>query len=292
MTGFGRGLHEGPLGRFSVELKSVNSRFLEMKIMLPPGLIALEAPLRALLKSGIERGKVDCRVRFTPSAAIAEGISFNEDLILRYMETLRSIGSRAGLAAEISLESVLRLPGVTGESDDGHDEELCWPAIEAAARLALDQFNTDRRREGSALGEQILIDAEALRARRRAIEEKKGQIAENFRAKLTARIAELEEQTRAKLDGGRLELEVAMLADRLDVTEEMARLQAHLDRLAELIENKNGEPVGKALDFLVQEILREINTTGAKLRDLELVRETLEMKGSLERIREQIQNVE
>lgn len=292
MTGFGRAEAEGPPGRFSVELKSVNSRFLELKIMLPPGMGALETALRTLVGEHVERGKVDCRVRFLPTGGESHHAYFNESLILKYVATLRAIREKAGLQADVPLEAVLRLPGAIEDVEENIEPETYWPVLSHAALAALEHFRADRLREGQALAEHLMDDLELLRGGRESVLSKRDVIAENFREKIRARIAELEDQTRGKVEPGRLELEIAMLADRLDVSEELARLGAHLDRLEQLVRNPEGKTVGKALDFLVQEILREINTTSSKLRDIEVVRETLEMKGAVERIREQVQNIE
>lgn len=291
MTGFGRAEGEGASGRFVVEVKSINSRFLEIKVFLPPGMGALESHLRALLGGRIDRGKIECRVRFLPKAGETHHAYFNEPLILKYIETLRALRQNAGLAQDVSLDAVLQLPGAIEDIEENMDPDLYWPVLAETARAAIDELQSDRQREGAALAETLLNDLAELRRRHRAIMERRSAVIDRFREKLTARVAELQTEVRAALDRGRLELEVAMLADRLDVSEELSRLEAHLNRLEELIQNREGGAVGKALDFLVQEILREVNTTSSKLRDLDVVRETLEMKAAVERIREQVQNV-
>lgn len=292
MTGFGRAQVEDDLGRFTVELKSVNGRFHESRIGLPPGMAALEARLRGLLKGEVHRGKIDCRVRFAPAPGEAHRVRFNEPLIRDYLDRLRAIAGEAGLSGEVSLDRILTLPGAVEPVEDEADLERYWPPLRRAAEAALEGFRAEREREGAALAEQIAAETRNLRERRERILAARDRTLARYRERLAARIAELEEQTGGRLDAGRLEIEVAMFADRADVSEEMVRLGAHLDRLEALTRNEKGGSAGKALDFLVQEILREVNTTASKLRDVDLMDDILEMKGAVERIREQIQNVE
>ncbi len=292
MTGFGRGEADGEPGSVGVEIRSVNSRFADIKVNLPSMLLALEARARELLKGRIGRGKIDCRVSFTPGAADALGLQFNEPAILAYVDELKKLNAKAGLDAPVTIDMALRLPGATQVEDVSVDAEAVWPAMAEALGAALEAFEAERAREGGALAAHILEDLGVLRACRQRIEAAGSQVVEKFRERLALRIAELEENIKAKLEPGRLEVEVALFADRCDVSEEMARLGAHLDRLNDLARNPAGKPVGKALDFLIQEILREINTTGSKARDTTVVEDVLEMKNAIERIREQIQNIE
>ncbi len=292
MTGFGRAEKETPLGRLGVELKSVNARFLEISISLPRELSALEGSLRNFLKSQIERGKVDCRVKFQPATGQARPVALNEALVGEYLERLRAIQSRMGLAGEITLQTLLVLPGVIAPPEDATDAEAYWPGLAETVAEAVARFNEERIREGNALARHLAEELALLRDAREKVLAGKDQALARYREKLSARIAELEEQTRGKLEPGRLELEVALYADRSDVSEELVRLESHLNRLEKLITAPAEKSVGKALDFLLQEILRETNTLAAKVRDLELANATLAMKGSIERIREQIQNIE
>lgn len=292
MTGYGRGEAEGPMGRFTVELKSVNSRFQEIRVNLPPVLMNQEMAVRTFLKSRIGRGKIDCRIKFEPAADQVPQAEFNEPLMMAYAERLRAIASQAGLQADVSLGDLVRLPGAIEVNQQELETDQSWPTLEEGLGRALAAFQAERAREGAALGAQILAEVELLKSLREKILAAKEGVAERYREKLTARIAELEEQIRAKLDPGRLELEVAMFADRADVSEEVTRLEAHLARMEELVGASEQKPVGKDLDFLIQEILREVNTTASKMREVEAVQVALEMKGAVERIREQIQNIE
>lgn len=293
MTGFGRAEIESPLGRFTAEIKSVNSRFAEIKVYLPPAFGSLEPKLRDLLKKKIRRGKLDCRVRFQPAPGQIPEVRFNETVMADYLAQLRSFQEKHGLKGEpLALDTLLRLPGATEEAAEETDLDQYWGSIEEVARAALAQFQAEREREGAALAEHIREELQILRERRELVDRGKEQVVEKFRERLRARIEELESEIKGKLEPGRLEIETALYADRADIREELVRLEAHLDRLESIVDNEKDEPTGKALEFLLQEILREVNTTASKLRDLELVEHALAMKGAVERIREQIQNLE
>jgi uncharacterized protein (TIGR00255 family) len=293
MTGFGRAEAQTPLGHFAVELKSVNSRFLEARALLPPALSGLEHELRMLLHARVRRGKLDCRVRFTPAPGQVRPAQFNEGVIRDYLQRLKELHSRLDMPpVSLGVEDLLRLPGALEAAGEDVDLDPYWEALRPVVESALSRFDDERAREGAATGEQMRRELELLRARRAEIEAVRPAVVERFRERLLARIAELSEEVRGKLDPGRLELEVALFADRSDISEELTRLEAHLRRLDELLANAKGAPVGKALDFLIQEILREINTTASKLREIEAVSAALEMKSAVERLREQIQNLE
>lgn len=293
MTGFGRAESQTPLGHFAVEIKSVNSRFLEARAFLPPTLSALEHELRALLQQRIARGKVDCRVRFTPSAGHVRPAQLNETVIRDYADHLGRIALLLQLPQPgYSLDAVLRLPGAFEAGPEDADLEPFWLALRPVVETCLQRFDVEREREGASLGAQMLEELALLRSRRADVDASRATVVQKFRDRLLARIGELSEEIRGKVEPGRLELEVTLYADRCDISEELVRLGAHLDRLEQLLLNAKGGPVGKALDFLIQEILREVNTTSSKLRDLDAVAAVLEMKSSIERLREQLQNLE
>lgn len=292
MTGFGRGEAEGKDGTFSVEIRSVNSRGLEAKVYLPPAYVSLEPKLRRMIKANVSRGKVDCRVRYSPGPEHEPEARLNTGTIRAYWRELKKLRGDLGLTSnEMSLDAVLRLPGALDSTPKAENAEAEWDTLKAAVEKALENFLAERSREGAELALQMQEDLAELRSRRERLDRDKGVVVARFREKLAGRIAELEESIKAKLEPGRLEMEVALYADRSDVSEELVRLEAHLARLGQLL-GGNESPVGKAIEFLVQEIHREVNTLASKLRDLELIQVILEMKGSVERLREQIQNIE
>lgn len=293
MTGFGRAEAQTSAGHFGVEIKSVNSRFLEARAYLPPALTGLEPELRNLLQKRVRRGKVDCRIRFTPAPGQARPAQINEGLIRDYSRQLSALQRElAPDLPDVGVDTLLRLPGAFEVSGDSNDLEGLWSELRPVVESALSAFDQERRREGEALKVQILEELALLRSRRASVDEVKSAVVDKFRERLLARIAELSEEVRGKLDPGKLELEVTLYADRCDISEELVRMEAHFNRLEELVEGKGPGGVGKAMDFLIQEILREVNTTSSKLRDLDAVSAALDMKSAIERVREQIQNLE
>lgn len=291
MTGFGRAQAETAAGQFSVELRTVNNRFQDISVALPRELSLFESSLRNLLKQEIPRGKIDCRVRTTPLETQQPQVRLNMALAREYVEQLKQL-QEAGVSGELPVQVLTSLPGVLEVTQSEFDEQAVWQAVEGVARQAVESLKLERAREGQALGEQLhglmLELAECVGQ----IERDKDEVVEKYRERLAARVAELEAEIKTKLEPGRLEMEVALFADRSDVTEELVRLRAHLARLDALLINKDGAPAGKNLDFLVQELGREVNTIGSKVRETKITGLTLEMKSLIERIREQVQNIQ
>lgn len=291
MTGFSRAHRDTPLGQFTVELKAVNNRFHDASVSMPRELAALEMRLRALLKARVSRGKVDCRVRCLFADKAQPEVQINMPLAHAYIARLHEL-RKAANADQIPLELVAGLPGVMEITPPEIDEEVLWQSLVAAVDEALDAFDRDRAREGAALGEQLTDLGRQLRDRVAAVVLRKEEVVANMRERLRQRIAELEAEVKSHVDPGRIEMEVAMLADRADISEEIVRLVAHLDRYDTLINGSGEESAGRALDFLLQEMGREVNTIMSKSRDTALSGTGLEMKSILEKIREQIQNIQ
>ena len=291
MTGFGRAQTATPEGVFTVELRCVNNRFLDSSVMLPRKLSTHEGAVREMLRARISRGKLECRVRFAPAEAARPEVKINQELAAEYATQLQGLADLTG-EGTVPLKVLISLPGVLEVGGIESDEESLWPWLLAAVTEALANFEAERRREGEALGKALSELGARLATLREQAEEIKDEVVMRFRARLAARIAELEEGTTARLEPGRLELEIAMYAEKCDINEELVRLGAHLERYAQLIANAKGEPVGKNFDFLLQEIGREVNTIGSKSRETQLTGLALEMKNIAEQIREQIQNIE
>lgn len=292
MTGFGKAEADGPPGRFIVEIKSVNSRHAEINFTLPRDASSFEHALRGFFRDRIERGKVDCKVRHEPAPGRAPRVRINEDIVVQYMEQLRALRERSGADGQVTLQMALQLPGAVEQIEDpaGHDE--IWAALSEACDRALAAFEAERLREGAALADHLKAELRLLRSGREEIAGRRDQIAEKYRDRLSARVAELEEQIRSKVDPGRMEIEIAMFVDRSDISEELVRLGAHLDQFESLVSGRTGKSPGRALNFLLQEILREVNTISSKSHGLEISQAALEMKTAIERAREQVQNIE
>lgn len=288
MTGFGR--FETPLetAGVAVEVRSVNSRHLDVRVRLPRGLQSLEPGLRELASRAFSRGQVDVSVR--PLAAAAPDIEVEIDLEVarRYAEAARTLQTDQELAGGLTASALLSLPGVSRsremEIDAGLIDQVLRRAVEGACNAVLEM----RAREGRALERELrerLSTAEALvtQIERRA-EEARGGLRERLEKRIAALAPELE------VDPGRLEQEIVLYADRMDVTEETVRSRSHLAQFRETLEVDG--PVGRKLEFILQEMSRETNTIGAKAADAALTRCVVELKTELEKLREQVLNVE
>jgi len=292
MTGFGAAEEETAVGRVSVEVRSVNNRFLEIAVRLPREFNSMETRLRGLVKEGLRRGKVDLSIRWQPKAELAPRMEINAEVLEAYARQIQALQARLGDSGPLPFQLLLELPGVTlGAAGPQLDEETLWASVRAPVAAALERLCQERLREGRALTADLLVHLQAIARGAEALEAAKEQVVERYRERLERRIEEWRAQSDAAIDEGRLEAEVLFFADRCEITEELVRLRAHREKLASTLHSPGG-PVGKALDFLTQEILRELNTIGAKARDTEAASSILAMKGALEKMREQIQNLE
>jgi uncharacterized protein (TIGR00255 family) len=291
MTSFGRAQGDTPRGQFVVEVRTVNNRFLDLSVALPRELNVLETALRGMVRQQISRGKVEMRVRYTPNEEQQPHVELNRAMASQYIEQLRRL-QELGCEGDVSLGLLAGLPGVLESAPPEVDEQEMWRCLQPVAEQAMEAMQRERSREGLAIGEQLHGLAAALRARIAELDDTRGPVVEKFRDKLLQRIGELMAGAKDQLDPGRIEQEAALLADKADISEEIVRLRAHLDRFGELMSASADEPVGKNVDFLVQEFNREVNTICSKTRDTELTSLGLEMKSLVEKIREQIQNVE
>jgi uncharacterized protein (TIGR00255 family) len=291
MTGYGRAQQDTDRGQFTVEIRTVNNRFLDFNITLPRELGMLETPLRTLIKQKLSRGKIDMRVRFAPNETQQPTVTLNKALAEQYLRQLGEL-QKIGCSSEIPVQLVASLPGVLETSATEIDEPTMWRHLQSVVDQALESLQHERSREGLAIGQQLDELGAALRERIGELDGRRAAVTEKYRERLLQRLAELLGAAKDQLDPGRLEQEAALMADKADITEEIVRLQAHLERFDQLLCNAGDEAVGKNVDFLVQEFSREINTICSKTRDTDLTSLGLEMKSTVEKIREQIQNVE
>ncbi len=288
MTGFGRatGAFEGET--LSIELSSVNHRFFECTIKLPPAWGLLEARLREVLKERISRGKVFCSVRRDRAPGAKPAISFDLQVAEEYVRASRELVNLMNSTERISLGTLMTLDGVFSHEEAEQDLEAVGAALLEIAAKAADNLDTMRKTEGLALAADLRERFDAMRAAVAEVESRVPELNAAYEARLRERIAEL--NVDAKVSEDRLSVEVALMADRADVNEEIVRIKAHLDHAAQLFEQP--DPVGRELGFLSQELQREINTLGSKMRDLNVTREVIKMKGELEKVREQMNNIE
>lgn len=290
MTGFGRSEAQADGRSVVVELKSVNHRYLDVGMRLPRALSFLEAPIRAALAEKIARGHIDVYVNYTNTRSDSKSVELDLPLLFAYRDA--SERARQALATEtdkIALIDMLRFPDVCSvvEAEDDRDAvtQLCVQALFGAA----DALIAMRAKEGDALGADLRQKAAVLSRCVDAVESLAANASIDHRDKLRTRIEELLAPD-VKLDAGRLENEIAYLADHASVDEEIVRFRSHIEQLTALLGSE--EPAGRKLDFLVQELNREANTIGSKSADAEITRVVIDMKAEIEKIREQVQNLE
>jgi uncharacterized protein (TIGR00255 family) len=283
MTGFGTATAEDGGWRIEVTIRTLNHRYLSVRIRSLNDHPSLFPQIEERIKGGFARGEVGVWVTVERSAADGPEYRFDRRLAGDVLEELTSLSKELGLEEKPTLEDVVRAGGL--QPIQIEDERL-WPVLEQALDAAMKSANASRDAEGTLLSEALLTHLEQLRTSLGEIRARVPEILATHRVNLNDRARQLE----LKVDPARLEAEIALLAERLDVQEEIVRLEAHLARAREALQS--AEPIGKELDFLSQEMLREVNTLGAKARDVEAGAHVVDMKLAVERFREQVQNVE
>ncbi len=290
MTGYGRAEVTGARVVLSVECKSVNHRHLDIALKLPRALGALEAHMRRLVQSAMDRGRIDMNVSLNPiGVGSLTSLSVDVTLAREYVSVARQLTDQLSLEGSPTLGWLLEQPGVISrETEPMLSAEETAPLLEQGVSRALGELQARREAEGAALGKELLALHEALSTHVQVIAERAPAAVERRAARLRARIQSLVGEI--TVDEGRLATEVAVWAEKTDISEELARLRAHLDQFALLLQT--GGSVGRTLDFLAQEMNREVNTVGSKADDLEISQAVIACKSALERLREQAQNIE
>ncbi len=290
MTGFGRAEVLGETFALTVEARSINHRHLEIAIRLPPPLASLELEARRLIQSRLERGRVDVAVQMTPvGGQAAQEVRIDTALARRYLGEARALARRLRLGSEGLLTWLLERPGVVRlEELAPSDASALWSQLARALTGALDALVARRAAEGAALGSELRGLTADLGSKVAAMTVRAPVAAARRGERLRERLAGLLGDT--AFDEARVLTEVAVWAQKTDVTEELTRLRIHLDEVALMLDK--GGPVGRPLDFLIQELVREVNTVAAKADDLEVSQAALGAKGILEKMREQVQNLE
>jgi uncharacterized protein (TIGR00255 family) len=286
MTGYGQGASSGPNFTVTVDLRSVNNRNLDIHWRAPQDLVSLEIPLKKQIQAAISRGRVDVNVNLMQTADTV--FEINRPLIRGYLEALRTIRNEFGLAGEADLASIVRLPNILIAPIGNSPGDAIAQSIEAAMTQALAALVAMRAVEGHQLQKELFARVESIERHLAVIEENSTGLIEAYRDKLRKRISELLEKS--VVDEARLAQEVAYLAERSDITEEITRLKSHLVQLREIL--ASGGEIGKKLDFLLQEANREANTILSKSSEVSVCDAAIEIKTEVERLREQAQNVE
>ncbi len=289
MTGYGRGSADGEHFAVSVDLKTVNNRFLDIHLRLSGELSSLEPVIKRQISSRLSRGRVDATVNFEKSAQTA--YELNRPLIAGYVNALREMQKEFSIVGDLDINVLARLPGALQPAREGLGDDVV-AAIEKALAEALAELERMRAQEGEALRQEMAERIDKIDALVPTIENAAAGLVDAYRARLQKRIGELLSRNGqlVEIDPARLAQEVAYLSDRSDVSEEMVRLRSHLTQFREAL-NSSGE-TGKMLDFLLQELNREANTTLSKSTDLSIKEAALGIKAEVEKLREQVQNVE
>lgn len=290
MSGYGRGQAENDALRVAVEIRSVNHRFCRVALHFPSELAFFEAPARRLIRERVERGKVD--VAATVSGPKGNPmVQIDRPLAESYLRALAELGAELGIPGNIELARVAELPGVIAvQSTPKVEPERDLAAAEAALRQALEALDSMRTSEGEHLAEDIRHRLEQIGSVATRLGEVAEELPARYRDQLHRRIETLCVEMEGDLDAVRLAQEVAYYADRSDITEELVRLRSHVDKGREILDA--GGPVGRSLEFLLQELHREVNTIGSKAKVMDVSEIVVDVKSELERIREQVQNLE
>ncbi|MCH5198062.1 MAG: YicC family protein [Oscillospiraceae bacterium] len=288
MTGYGRAVRINEGLTVTVEIKSVNHRFFEFGSKISRGYSFLEDKLKAYLQQYISRGKVDCFVQIENEETQDGVVSINESLAAGYYNALKSLAEKYSLKMSDSVDILALHNDIFNVKKPPADEEKIWLNVKEVCNEAIHNFIEMREKEGEKLKSDVLSRADAILKSVEFIEQRSPETVKEYNEKLKVRIKELIGD--AAVDEERLLNEAAVFADKIAVAEETVRLRSHIDQLRLFLETE--EPVGRKLDFLVQEINREANTVGSKASDIDIAKQVINIKSEVEKIREQIQNIE
>ena len=289
MTGYGRGIASGENFNVSIELKTVNNRFLDINLRCPADLSALESVIKRLIPQRLERGRVDVNLIFERTGQVE--YELNRPLIAGYLHALKQMQEEFQLPGEPDINIVARLPGVMQPVRESLTPEML-AGVESALNQALDELEQMRLQEGASLKREIQNHLWEIERCAPLIADVAEDMTDAYRGRLHKRIGDLlaRDNQGIELDPARLAQEIAYMADRSDITEEIARLKSHVEQFHKIIES--AEPVGKRLDFLLQELNREANTMLSKATNMQIKEAALGIKGEAEKLREQAQNLE
>ncbi|MBQ5799707.1 MAG: YicC family protein [Oscillospiraceae bacterium] len=288
MTGYGRAREMKNNRDITVELRSVNNRYLDCSVKMPRAYIFAEDAVKAGVQKAISRGKVDVFITIDALAAEETVVKVNAQLAQSYCAALKELDELCGLKTEINAASLARFPDVLNVTKAEEDLESVAADICSVLAEALEAYNTMRAVEGKKLAEDISSRLDTIEAITAKVEERSPQTVAEYRAKLTARMEEVLQST--TIDEARILTEAAIFADKIAVDEETVRLRSHVAQLRDML--SSNEPMGRKMDFLIQEVNRESNTIGSKCNDVAIARDVVALKAEVEKIREQVQNIE
>lgn len=288
MTGFGRAELSFGQRKFTVEIKSVNHRYLDVSVKMPKKLNFFEASIRNLLKEYMQRGKVDVYITYEDLSEQDVSVRYHEDVAVSYLGFLRQMAEKFGLEDDVRVSTLSRYPEVFTMEEQQIDEEGIWKDLEKTIRMAAEAFVESRVKEGENLKNDLCAKLDGMLSHVAYIEENSPKIIDEYKQKLQSRVHELLGDQ--NIDETRLLMEVTLFADKVCVDEEIVRLKSHIEMVKSTI--AEGGSVGRKLDFIVQEMNREANTVLSKSTDLEISNRGIELKTEIEKVREQIQNIE
>lgn len=291
MTGYGRAEVKSKLGRLTIDLTSVNSRFLDFTFRAPRSLQPIELKVRQLVTSKMSRGKINVNLGLDESSAIDEGLGVNPKLIEAHFKKLEKLRRKLKITNDLTMSDLLSMPGVAETNGVTPSTEILaqlWKALKPGVETALDKLIAMRHREGSQMARDMAKILKPFPGQIKAIKKKTSVSVDHHRKRLTERISEILESN--KISKERLEEEVAYFAEKSDVTEEFLRLGSHIDEFKRTI--ALDEPVGKRLNFILQEMNREVNTIGSKCSEFSITNSVIKLKEDIEKLREMVQNAE
>lgn len=288
MTGFGRNEVSEEKRKITVEIKSVNHRYLDVNIKMPKKLSFFEAAIRTELKKYMQRGKVDVFIAYEDFTGSNVCVKYNKELAAEYMSYLEKMAEDFGLDNDIRVSALSRYPEVLTMEEQSVDEEEIWKALCGAVQGAAEKFAETRLKEGEALKTDLIAKLDGMLDHLSFIEERSPQLVEEYKDKLRERVRELLEDT--QIEESRLLLEVTLFADKICVDEELVRLRNHIETTRQTL--VDGGSIGRKLDFIAQEMNREANTILSKTNNMEISNRAIELKTEIEKVREQIQNIE
>lgn len=288
MTGFGRAEFQDEVRRFTVEIKSVNHRYLDFNMKMPKKLSVFESAVRGVLKEYMQRGKVDVFISCEDFSSGRTQLQYNSELAGKYMEYFRQMEQEFRIENDIKVSQLSRYPEILTMEEQEIDTDELWSGLEKALRMAGEQFAVSRQTEGESLKQDLNVKLNGLRENVHLIEARGPEILKEYRNRLETKMHEL--LSDSQMDDSRIAAEVVIFADKICTDEETVRLNSHIENMKTALDSAEG--IGRKLDFIAQEMNREANTILSKANDLETTNIAIELKTEIEKIREQIQNIE
>ena len=289
MTGYGRAESGSRAGRLVVEVRSVNNRYLDIQVKMPRSLLALEQRVRKAVQERFGRGRFDVFITLNGDEGRTAQVVLDADLAGQYVAAFRELKERFGLQGDMDLSLLAGRPDIIVRDEGREDPESLWTTVRESLVIAMNGLQGMRTAEGAALAADMTARLGRIEQVAAAIQEQSPRIVGHARDRMAEAVKRL---TGEQLDPARLAQEIALLAERTDVTEELTRLRSHLTQFRNMIERSGGDAVGRKLDFLLQEMMREANTVASKAMDADIARHVVDIKAELEKIREQAQNIE